>query len=256
MNPHLAPILVGLLVIAGCTSPGQSPSSDPFLVGQTRIPPPGTGEAAGRSADPAYSAPPPLSSPSPTPGWQPTGTAVPAGGTVAMPGAQPAATPGFATKPPDARAASDGSFSRTSGSAPPVSPTAASPPPGSPSAGSPPAGLPGGLGGSVPPSPSGGGVTYRGVSLRGSRRAAPAPEARSADATAAVSAGTSLDNRAPRPFDDGGATAGDAAAPKPLAMADAGNAASPQPTAGAAPPSASNNPPGGVTEIGDLPTAL
>ena len=108
MNRHLAPILVGLLLIAGCTSPGQAPNSDPFLVGRTRIPPPGTGEAAGRSADPAYplspsSYPPSPSSPS---GWQPTGPTAPAAGTTTLPPGQPGFSSGVTSRPPDSRGAS------------------------------------------------------------------------------------------------------------------------------------------------------
>jgi hypothetical protein len=252
MNRYLAPIFVGLLLVAGCTTPGQSPTSDPFLVGKTRIPPPGTGEAAGRTVDPAYSLP---GSPTPPPsGWQPSGTASQPAGTPIPSSVQPSGTPGFASRAPDARGLSAGSLSTASSSLPPVTPTAGPPPPTSPAVSTSSPGVAMSPGAGMPP-PSNG-ATYRGVSLRGSRPAGPAPDYRSA-AAGGNPADASLDNRAPRPLDEGGAASGSGAEPKPLIAAGSGNAAGSRPPPGAAAqPTASGDPPGRVTDVGDLPTAL
>jgi hypothetical protein len=226
MYRHLTPILVGLLLIAGCTNPGQSPSSDPFLVGRTRIPPPGTGEAAGRTADPGYSAP--QASPS-SPSWRASGTAAPAG-TAATSGPVPVSSPGLTTGAVNT-GGSAGQLSTPSGSAPPVLPGAASPTPGAPA----------GPGVSVPVTPPSGGAGFRGVSLQGSRSAV-APESRPPASTGTNALGASSDNRIPRPLDDGGAAGANAAVPKPV-------------PGSAAPPVGSDSS-GRVTDIGDLPTAL
>ena len=235
MNHFLAPILVGLLLIVGCTSPGQSPSSDPFLLGTTRVPPPGTGEAAGRPADPAYAAP--SSSTPPSPGWKPSGT--PASPT---PAAQPTSPPGFATKTPDSRGTPTGTFVPAAGSST-TTPAAASPT-ATPSR----SGYPTSPGAAAPAPSVGTGVRFRGVSLQGSRPTNATPDYPPPTAMGGSPAGASADGRAPRPLDDG-ATGGNYAAPKPLAPSDAGNAA------GLAPPP-SNDPPARAADVSDPPTAL
>ena len=78
MNRYLAPIAVVLLLLAGCTSPSQSPKCDPFF-GRTTIPPPPTGSAAGRCPDPYYQNLPGVQTPapSPAPGCPPASSAAP-----------------------------------------------------------------------------------------------------------------------------------------------------------------------------------
>ena len=62
-----APILVGLLLMTGCTNTCQSPRTDPFF-GRTTIPPPATGAASGRTPDPYYQTPPGIAVPAVQPG--------------------------------------------------------------------------------------------------------------------------------------------------------------------------------------------
>ena len=127
MKCNLVAMLIGLLLLAGCNGPGQAPSSDPFLLGQTRIPPPGTGEAAGRPPDPAYSTPPSSSSA----GWQPAGA--PAAKVVPTTSAQQVSAPGFAPAAADSRALSAAPTFSSGSSSSTVSPaTTPSAPPFSP----------------------------------------------------------------------------------------------------------------------------
>ncbi len=65
----------------------------------------------------------------------------------------------------------------------------------------------------------------------------------------------SWDNRAPRPLDDGSGGGGSSVGAKPLSAANGSNATASNLPA-AAQSSAANDPPGRVTEVGDLPTAL
>ena len=79
MNRYLAPITVVLLSLAGCVSQSQVPKCDPFF-GRTTIPPPPTGSAAGRCADPYYQTLPGAQTPPPpqSPGCPPASSAAPA----------------------------------------------------------------------------------------------------------------------------------------------------------------------------------
>ena len=164
MNRHLAPILLGLLLAAGCTSQGQAPTSDPFLVGRTRIPPPGTG-AAGQPADPYYS--PPASSPT---AWQPSGAAAPTGASAATPGGETRLGRWLCLKTNGLAEAPALPVSSPPISSPPAPSTPASSTPASSSPSAPPSPA-----ASVPPSSPGSGIAVRGVSLQGSRVAAAAP---------------------------------------------------------------------------------
>ncbi len=170
MNRYFAPILVGLF-LAGCTSQDQVPSSDPFLVGRTRIPPPGTGAATGKVADPYY----PGMNVSPAPGWQPpAATTAPTATSAPVGGAAKAADPRFTAPSGAAPAATSPSSS--------VAPPAATTP----------------------------GVTYPGVSLNGPAvgRGASLQGARTLGSSPAAqpsplrpNAGVLLDDRTPRPID-------------------------------------------------------
>jgi hypothetical protein len=225
MNRFLAMILLGLL-LTGCASQGQTPTSDPFLVGRTRIPPPSTGSAAGQATTAPYY---PSAQPSPQPAWQPSGTTTPPAATPApssspttipatpLPGAA-ASPPGFTSKAPDGRSALSSSTS---------TPPAAS-------------SINSNASNRFAPATSSAG--FSGVSLQGSRAASSAPDPGASPATNANRTGTALDNRIPRPLDDAAAS---------------GNVAAPRPNAGTSQPlPAKDNPPGRVMDLTDLPTAL
>jgi len=184
MNRYLAPILVGLL-LAGCTSQDPVPSSDPFLVGRQRIPPPATGTAAGQVADPYY----PASNVSTAPGWQPSGTAItPATGSV---------PPVSTAKSPDSRATAP------SGAAPAATSPGSF---GSPSASTIP-------GVSYPGVSLGGGTAARGASLQGAKTVVSTPTGQSSPLRS--TAGGSLDDRTPRPIESAGVS-GNTAERKPI----------------------------------------
>jgi hypothetical protein len=218
MNRYLAPILMGLL-LTGCTRPGQAPTSDPFLVGRTRISPPPTGAANGAATDPYLSSPSSL-----PPAWRPSGTATAPAGAVTPPvgtatplPASTAPPPGFTSRTPDLRGT-------------PVPPASTLP-----------------VGASAVPSlnnrpaAAANNANFHGVSLQGSRSAVATPEFGSSTGTIANRVGPALDNRIPRPLDD--AAAG-------------GNAAGPKPTAGSGQPPAKDDASGCVMDLTDLPTAL
>ncbi len=74
-------LLLVVLILFGCR--GQSPpAGDPFLMGPTRVPPPGTGAVSGRPADPYGQLAPQPAVPQPTlPQHWPSGNTVPFHGT-------------------------------------------------------------------------------------------------------------------------------------------------------------------------------
>jgi hypothetical protein len=221
MNRFFAPILVTLL-LAGCTNPSQPPKCDPFF-GRTVIPPPPTGSATGRCADPYYPTPPVVQMPAQTPSQSP-GCVPAAPATTAPP---PMAAPAWTTPPP-ASAAPNTALPPSSSAPPGIVPNAYGPRPTST--------------GSSTAAPSASGANYRGVSLQGSRpvgSAQPYQQPPSSTGTSAGSVGGSLDDRTPRPIDN---TGGD------------GRTAPATPIARTLPPRGSDvardRP---VVEIGDLP---
>ena len=157
MNRYLAPITVVLLSLAGCVSQSQVPKCDPFF-GRTTIPPPPTGSAAGRCADPYYQTLPGAQTPPPpqSPGCPPASSAAPASppgaaSTWAVPrgGAANASPP--PSNPSSSAIAPSQLAPRPPLTAPPPSRTAAPPAPyGNP----PPAALGNPLPPSSPPAPS------------------------------------------------------------------------------------------------------
>ena len=230
MNRYLAPITVVLLSLAGCVSQSQVPKCDPFF-GRTTIPPPPTGSAAGRCADPYYQTLPGVQTPPPpqSPGCPPASSAAPASppgaaSTWAVPrgGAANASPP--PSNPSSSAIAPSQLAPRPPLTAPPPSRTAAppapygNPPPAAPGNPLPPSSPPAPLS-AAPPAPSSSGspgarygdpssagiVGYRGVSLQGARSAVTRPDQPPALSPSASGSG-SFDDHVPRPTDN---TAGD-----------------------------------------------
>lgn len=184
MNRSSVPILVGLLLLAGCVNPSPVPSCDPFF-GRTTIPPPATGAAAGRTADPYYQSPPGIAAPSLPPG-NPAGVAAP--NSTAPSGWVPPGARGTATAPPTANPSMPGmapnllaprpsstvpAGARPSPSVPVNRPPPSYPPPPSyqqpPPSTTPPNPAPSsGFSGRYGNAPAAGTDRYRGVSLQGS----------------------------------------------------------------------------------------
>jgi hypothetical protein len=260
MNRSCLLIAVGLLLLAGCAGHNESPKCDPFF-GRTTIPPPSTGAAGCRSADPYY---PPLPgvqpSAQPQPGcppgsavspanpstnWAPRAgspnTNTPSGSTPygSGPGAlgprPPSTAPPSTVTPPGSRygAPPSGAPANTgpTSTAPPYSPPTPSPAPSSSAPANPSASA--SPGSRYYNSPSAGTVGYRGVSLQGARSSVAQPTS----PTGGNPSGT-WDDRAPRPTDATGD--GGAAAQKPTVRTL-------QPRGGGDPPSRP------AVEIGDLP---
>jgi hypothetical protein len=240
MNRYLAPILVGLL-LAGCAGQGQTPTSDPFLAGRTRIPPPGTGAATGTAADPYGPA-------SASPAWRPSGTVAAPAGTTLPPTTTGVPLPGSAPL--------QGPLPGT----PSTSPATGVPSPG---AGTSPPGFtskaPGGSGVTAPPAttirsawpgasaadsrsmPADSGSNYRGIALQGSRAAVATPEFGVSTGTGGNRASTALDNRIPRPVDSGNPS---------------GNPATGQPPVRNLQPPAKDDGSSRVMNLVDLPAAM
>ena len=212
MNRYFAPIAVVSLLLAGCTSPSQSPKCDPFF-GRTTIPPPPTGSAAGRCPDPYYHTLPGVQTPSPppSPGCPPASSAAPATppagpSTWAAPqGRAATASPPPSNSSPGTIAPSQlaprPSSTLPSRTAPPSSAPYGNPPPAAPANSASPAVPPMPSSAAPPnPSPSGnfgsryadpssaGNVSYRGVSLQGARSSAARPDQQPASALASTAA--------------------------------------------------------------------
>jgi len=183
MTRYWAILIVGLW-LAGCTNQ-DVPTSDPFLVGRTRIPPPATGSAVGNASDPYYR----NSTAGVPPGWQPTGTA-------------PSST--SAISPPSATSVSGATPSGSavpSAAAPPATASGTTAAPSSSSV--PGMSYPGMMGG----------TSARGVSLQGARSAVASPTTPTASLRS-TTAGT-LDDRMPRPI-EGASVGSGTARPQPI----------------------------------------
>ena len=197
-------ILVGLS-LTGCKS--QAPTNDPFF-GRTTIPPPPTGSATGRFADPYYQTPPLTQTPPQMPAaaspplvQMPAQT--PAGSSTYQPPTSPQLPP---YQPPAAAATTTPSVSPP-GLAPNVSaprPTSTAPGsslPARPTWVAPPAGAAG------PYAPPGGSLNYRGTSTQGSAPLVPTqPDTRtSLPSIAGFSPARTItvsEDRTPKPVED------------------------------------------------------